>query len=130
MNRRILAAIVDFSLAMAALLAVGLVASMNLKALPSAREIELGSVMALLLIGGLYQAFFFALFGATPGMKYAHLELSTLAGNVPALEQRLMRALAFPLSLLPIGLGVVSAIFDEQRISWHDRLSETYLRKG
>jgi uncharacterized RDD family membrane protein YckC len=130
MNQRILAGIVDFSLATAALLAVGLLASMNAKALPSAREIELGSVMALLIVGALYQAFFFALFGATPGMKYAHLELSTFAGKEPALAPRCIRAAALPLSLLPMGLGVVSALFDERHLTWYDRMSGTYLRKG
>jgi uncharacterized RDD family membrane protein YckC len=130
MNQRILAAMVDFSLAAAALLAVGLIASMNLKVLPSAREIVLGSVMALLFIGALYQAFFFALFGATPGMKYARLELRTFAGEVPALGSKCIRAATFLVSLLPMGLGAVSAIFDEQHLAWHDRLSGTYLRKA
>jgi hypothetical protein len=29
-----------------------------------------------------------------------------------------------------VGLGVAWSIFDEQRLSWHDRLSGTYLRTG
>ena len=33
------------------------------------------------------------------------------------------------LSLLPIGLGVAWSIFDEEHLSWHDRFSQTYLRK-
>jgi len=33
------------------------------------------------------------------------------------------------LSLIPMGLGVVWAIFDENRFCWHDHLSGTYLRK-
>jgi hypothetical protein len=32
-------------------------------------------------------------------------------------------------SLLPVGLGMVWSVFDEDHLSWHDRLSETYLRK-
>jgi uncharacterized RDD family membrane protein YckC len=129
-NQRILSAIIDSSLATAAFLAVGLVSTMNAQALPSTREIELGSVMALLLTGALYQAFFFTLFGATPGMKYARLKLSNFAGREPALAQRLIRAAAVPLSLLPLGVGIMSTIFDEQHLTWHDRMSGTYLRKG
>jgi hypothetical protein len=34
------------------------------------------------------------------------------------------------LSLLPVGLGVALALFDDQQLCWHDRLSGTYLRKG
>jgi hypothetical protein len=33
------------------------------------------------------------------------------------------------LSVLPLGLGVMWSIFDEDHLSWHDRLSGTYLRK-
>jgi hypothetical protein len=34
------------------------------------------------------------------------------------------------LSLLPMGLGMVWAIFDEDNMSWHDRYSQTYLRQS
>jgi hypothetical protein len=37
--------------------------------------------------------------------------------------------MAMMLSVAPIGLGVMWAIFDEDHLSWHDRLSQTYLRK-
>jgi uncharacterized RDD family membrane protein YckC len=130
MNLRFLAAIVDFSLALGAFLTAGLVASMHVEALPSVKEMVLGSVMALALIGALYLAFFFALFGATPGMKYANLRLCTLAGGKPAFAQRCIRAAAFLPSLLPMGLGAISAIFAEHHLTWHDRMSGTYLRKG
>jgi hypothetical protein len=36
---------------------------------------------------------------------------------------------AMLLSVVPMGLGIMWAIFDEDRLSWHDRLSQTYLRK-
>jgi uncharacterized RDD family membrane protein YckC len=36
---------------------------------------------------------------------------------------------ALILSLLPVGLGVAWAIFDEDHLTWHDRLSGTYLRR-
>jgi uncharacterized RDD family membrane protein YckC len=29
---------------------------------------------------------------------------------------------------LPVGVGMLWSIFDEDRLSWHDRLSGTYLR--
>jgi hypothetical protein len=40
------------------------------------------------------------------------------------------RLLALVLSLLPVGLGVAWSIFDENHLSWHDRLSRTYLKKS
>jgi len=32
------------------------------------------------------------------------------------------------LSILPLGLGLAWALFDEDRLTWHDRLSGTYPR--
>jgi len=31
--------------------------------------------------------------------------------------------------VLPLGLGFVWALFDDESLAWHDRLSKTYLRK-
>jgi len=129
MNRRMMAAVVDFSLVTGAFLAAALVASANLRVLPPIKEIELGSVAAEALIGVFYLAFFFFLARGTPGMKYARLEICTLAGRKPTFEQRCGRMAAMVLSLAPAGLGAVMAIFDEQQLSWHDRLSGTYLRR-
>ena len=129
MNRRLMAAVVDFSLITGAFLAAARVASANVRVLPAIREIELGSALAWALIGVLYLAFFFILAKATPGMKYAQLEMRTFAGKKPALAERCGRMAALALSLLPVGLGAVMAVFDEQHLCWHDRLSGTYLRR-
>jgi uncharacterized RDD family membrane protein YckC len=129
LNQRLMAAVVDFSLVSGAFLAAALVATANARALPAIEVIELESVAALVLIGGLYLIFFLILAGATPGMKYAHLEMRTLAGMKPHVTQRFVRVGAMVLSLLPLGLGGIMGLFDEQRLSWHDRLSKTYLRK-
>jgi uncharacterized RDD family membrane protein YckC len=62
-------------------------------------------------------------------MKYARLSLCTFEGHIPTRAQRCGRLLALLLSVLPVGLGLVWAIFDENHLTWHDRLSRTYLRK-
>ena len=77
----------------------------------------------------LYLGLFFALGGVTPGMKYANLELRTLAGDKPSLKQRWGRMAALIVSLYGGG-GMTLALFDEQNLCWHDRLSGTYPRKG
>jgi uncharacterized RDD family membrane protein YckC len=129
MTWRMMAAVVDFSLITGAFLVAALVASANLRVLPPIKEIELGSVAEAALIGVFYLAFFLILARATPGMKYARLEICTLAGRKPTFEQRCGRMAAMVLSLAPGGVGAVMAIFDEQQLSWHDRLSGTYLRR-
>jgi hypothetical protein len=72
---------------------------------------------------------FYTLATATPGMKYARISLCTFRDESPSRAQRCGRLGALLLSLLPVGLGVVWALFDEEHLSWHDRLSRTYLRK-
>jgi hypothetical protein len=37
--------------------------------------------------------------------------------------------MALPLSVLPLGMGLAWALFDEWSLTWHDRLSGTYLRR-
>lgn len=130
MNRRILAAVVDFSLIASAFLAAAMLAAVNVKTLPSIKAMETGSAVALALTGAFYLALFFILAKATPGMKYAQLEFCTLAGTPPTRAQRCRRLGALILSLLPVGLGVALAIFDEQNLCWHDRLSGTYPRRA
>jgi uncharacterized RDD family membrane protein YckC len=78
----------------------------------------------------LYLALFLTLGKATPGMKYANLEICTFAGEKPTRAQRLQRMAALVLSVAPIGMGAAWAIFDQQHLCWHDRLSGTYVRRA
>ena len=103
-------------------------AANNASALPALRSIEIGSLVALLLAGAAYKVLFFTLARATPGMKYARLALCTFDGGVPTRAQRYARLAALLLSILPVGLGFAWAIFDDQNLTWHDRITRTYLR--
>jgi uncharacterized RDD family membrane protein YckC len=130
-NRRLMAAVVDGALTAGACVAAALAAAMNAHdLLPSLRQFEIGAAVALAVIGLLYQALFSALAKNTPGMKYAGISLCGFDDQIPTGAQRLGRMGALLLSLLPVGLGVGWAIFDEDHLGWHDRLSRTYLRKG
>lgn len=129
-HRRVLAAVVDFCVISAAFLASAALAVANVKILPSMREIELGSAVALVLIAVLYHAVFFTLARSTPGMKYARIELRTFAGQRPARARRCARMAALLLSVLPAGLGILWALFDARRLCWHDHISGTYPRKA
>jgi uncharacterized RDD family membrane protein YckC len=129
MGHRLLAAVVDGLLITSAFLLAAVVAASNMAQLPAARVLETSAGIALLLIGALYQGLFLTLADATPGMKYARLSLCTFENRRPDREQLRLRLGALMLSLLPVGLGVAWAVFDEDHLSWHDRLSGTYLRK-
>jgi uncharacterized RDD family membrane protein YckC len=129
MGMRLMAAIVDGALITGAFFAAAWVAAANVQPLPALRSIELGAAVALFVTGLLYQAFFFTLGEATPGMRYAHIALCTFAGAKPSRAQRCGRWVALLLSVLPVGLGLAWALFDDDHLTWHDRLSRTYLRK-
>ena len=130
MSRRLLAIVVDCSLIAAAFLAAAMLVASHTAELPGTRTVEFCAALSLLAIGAAYQTFFFTLARATPGMRYAGIGLSTLDGFNPSRAQRCGRLMALLLSILPLGLGLAWALFDENHLTWHDRLSRTYLRKG
>ena len=130
MGRRLMAAVVDGSLVVGVFLALAMAAMDKAKELPNLHQAELGAALTLAVLAALYQVFFFMVAAATPGMKWARISLSTFGGGRPTRDQRWGRLGTLVLSLLPVGLGVAWAIFDDEHLCWHDRLSGTYVRKG
>lgn len=127
MHLRLLAAVVDFGLVSLAFVTVALLVTVNADVLPNLREAEIWGGLVFAAIAVAYLAISYTLARATPGMKYALLSLRTFDGQTPTREQRCRRLGAFALSMMPVGLGAVWALFDEQHLSWHDRWSGTYL---
>jgi hypothetical protein len=130
LSRRLLAVLVDATLIGAAVIAAGWVFVENTTALPGPREMATGAVGAFVAAAVLYELLFFSLAHATPGMRYAHIGLWTFANERPTREQRWRRLTATALSVLPVGLGLLWSVFDEERLCWHDRLSQTYLKSS
>jgi uncharacterized RDD family membrane protein YckC len=128
LSRRIMALMVDASLILAAFLSVALLFATHASQVPGPRIVELCSALAVLGIAAAYQALFLALVRVTPGMWYAGIALSTLEGCHTSRAQRYGRLTALLLSALPLGLGLAWAFFDDAHLTWHDRLSKTYLR--
>ena len=129
MNLRVLAAIVDFALVSIAFLTVAILVAIKASVLPTLHEAEIGGALVFTAIAFVYLAISYMLARATPGMKYALLSLRTFDGQPPTREQRCRRLGALAVSMLPVGLGAIWALFDEQHLSWHDRWSGTYLRR-
>lgn len=126
---RAMAAVVDGALILGASLVVAAMVAGHVKALPSVKALEVESALLLAAVGMLYQALFFALAKGTPGMKYARISLCTFDDEMPTRAQMRSRLWALLVSVLPVGLGLAWAIFDEDHLSWHDRLSRTYQRR-
>lgn len=128
LNRRLMAVVVDASLILVAFLPLPLLLASRAGQMPGLRTIELAAALALLGIGVAYQALFLVLARATPGMRYAGIALSTFEGQHPSRAQCCRRLAALLLSVVPLGLGLVWALFDDDHLMGHDRLSKTYLR--
>jgi len=74
---------------------------------------------------------YFALFtvfgGTTPGMMLRGLRVVDFSGEEPSPRQLLLRAAGYMLSAGTFFLGYVWVQWDEDELTWHDRISRTYL---
>jgi uncharacterized RDD family membrane protein YckC len=128
LTRRLLAAVVDFAIVGALACFVWLTVALGMARPMAPRSAEILGVGAFALVALAYHAFCCLLSLRTSGMRYAGLSLCTLDDCVPTQQQLRRRLGAMVLSMLPLGLGMVWSVFDEDHLSWHDRYSQTYLR--
>jgi uncharacterized RDD family membrane protein YckC len=74
---------------------------------------------------------YFALFtifgGTTPGMMLRGLRVVDFSGGDPSPRQFLLRAAGYMLSAGTFFLGFLWSQWDEDELTWHDRISRTYL---
>ena len=74
---------------------------------------------------------YFSLFtvfgGTTPGMMFRGLQVTSFTGDSPTPRQMLLRSAGYVLSAGTFFLGFFWAWWDEDALTWHDRLSQTYL---
>jgi uncharacterized RDD family membrane protein YckC/ribosomal protein L40E len=70
----------------------------------------------------------FTVFGATtPGMMFRGLQVMSFSGEAPTPRQMLLRSAGYMLSAATGFIGFFWALWDEDQLTWHDRLSKTYL---
>jgi uncharacterized RDD family membrane protein YckC len=74
---------------------------------------------------------YFALFtifgGTTPGMMFRGLQVASFSGAPPAPRQYLLRSVGYVLSAAAVFAGFAWSWWDEDHLTWHDRISRTYL---
>jgi len=125
---RLMAAIVDICLAGAGFLAFVATFVACTPHPPTGKLALAGAAAALLTLFVLYQWLFFTFAEGTPGMRYAKIALCTFDDENPTRKAMRQRIVALLLSGLPLGLGYLWSFFDEDRLSWHDRMTRTYQR--
>ena len=79
----------------------------------------------------MFYAQYFALFtifgGSTPGMMARGLRVVSFDGSVPSSRQMTWRSFGYLISAGTCFLGFLWALWDEDRLCWQDRISQTYI---
>ena len=75
----------------------------------------------------LYVALFTFFGGSTPGMMLTHLRVVSFDASDPTPGQLLWRSFGYLVSAGMLLFGFLAAIWDEDNLTWHDRISQTYL---
>jgi uncharacterized RDD family membrane protein YckC len=74
---------------------------------------------------------YFALFtifgGTTPGMMIRGLQVASFSGAPPTPRQYLLRSIGYVASAAAVFAGFAWSWWDEDHLTWHDRISRTYL---
>jgi uncharacterized RDD family membrane protein YckC len=67
--------------------------------------------------------------GSTPGMMFSGIQVASFTGDTPTSRQYMLRAVGYLLSAGTFFLGFLWVLWDEDGLTWHDRLSKTYLAR-
>ncbi len=128
LSDRVMAALVDMALILGAFLIFVLIFVACTTHPPTGKPALFGAAIAFGALSVLYQWLFFSYAEATPGMRYARIALCTFDDENPTRAAMRGRIAALLLAALPLGLGFLWVLFDEDRLGWHDRMSRCYQR--
>jgi len=84
-------------------------------------------VATLAVFYGQYFTLFTLFGGTTPGMMLRGLRLATFDGGDPHIRQLAWRSFGYLVSAGTMMLGFLWALWDEEHLCWHDRISHTHL---
>lgn len=91
---------------------------------------KLSAAVCVTTFAAVYMQYFtlFTIFGGTtPGMMMRGLQVVSFSGEPPTSRQMFLRSLGYMLSAGTFFLGFLWAMWDSDELTWHDRLSRTYL---
>ena len=127
MGRRFLAGVLD---AVVLLVSAGLFAFIFWRAgghisMRSFNVAVLALIPAFLIMA--YFGLFTALTATTPGLLWMGLEIRNMDGGLPTPQDAFYRAFGCLVSTSALLLGFVWALVDSEGLTWHDRMSRTFL---
>ncbi|HYP06278.1 MAG TPA: RDD family protein, partial [Bryobacteraceae bacterium] len=83
-------------------------------------------IAAAVLISLFYRVLFCIANIDTPGVCWTGLRVVDFDGRTPSRRQRWFRLLGGFVSAIAAGIGLLWAMVDEERLTWHDRISNTF----
>jgi uncharacterized RDD family membrane protein YckC len=89
-------------------------------------QMLLSCLAAAVVISLFYRVLYCLANGDTPGTRWAGLRLVDFDGRTPTRKQRFQRLAGGFVGMLAVGLGLFWALYDEERLTWHDQMSETF----
>ena len=125
---RLMAGIVDAALVGIAFALFVLVFAFSTTHPPVGKAALIAGAVLLTALYLVYQLLFFTFSDATPGMRYARIALCTFNDDNPTRDAMRKRIFALVLAAAPLGLGFLYALFDEDHLGWHDRMTRMYQR--
>ncbi len=84
-------------------------------------------IIAMAVFYAKYFTLFTVLGRGTPGMLIRGLEVVSFDGGAPTRGQLVWRSFGYLISAATVFLGFFWALWDEDRLTWQDRISQTYL---
>ena len=130
LRRRVWAAAIDGLLVASGVAAFGCIFLRFVSVLPPWQtDFELIAGLVALLWPA-YQYSLLVYCGTTPGLRLAGLTVQRFDGGPVPRKLRQWRVLASLLSALSLGLGYAWCFLDEDRLSWHDRITRTHLAQA
>jgi uncharacterized RDD family membrane protein YckC len=131
--KRLGAMFYDFLLFGSAILVVGFISMLAITSLTGIENVAPGSIFAklffiyLLFLGYLFFGWFWTHGGQTLGMRAWRLEVMTLDGHSINWVQALFRYIYSIISWVPLGAGYLWMLFDKNKLTFHDRISQTVI---
>lgn len=86
-----------------------------------------GLVLVALFIAAGYICLFTFFAGKTLGMEHERLRVVNFSGRFPSLKEIGLRSFGYLISGGCFGLGFIWALFDAEKLAWHDRISRTLI---
>ncbi len=125
--RKLFAAVVDGIVISAALSIFGYLFVRFTGSLPEPRTSAMLIAGLTLILWFGYQYSFLTFCGTTIGLRAARLRLLRFDGSPARRSVRRWRVVTSVLSAISLGLGYAWCFFDEDQLSWHDRITKTHL---